>query len=208
MEQSAEIGDLAKALSAFQADVQEPKRDGVNPHLKNRFVTLASAWSAIRPVIGKHGLSVTQLAGGDGQSVTVTTQLQHSSGQWIRESIALPTGSQKGLNDAQVMGSALSYLRRYALLAILGLSAEDDDAATSYEGDARNGQRTQKRDPLEAWRSRLAQCNDEASIYKWVVEAKKLPEQARSVLRQQLDAKCQALGTTLEALIAGAEAAQ
>lgn len=123
---SQSLGALAKALSAAQGELEDAKKDAVNPHFKNRYATLASVRAAVTPVFSKHGLAVSQLNEPHGDSgVCVVTLLLHSSGEWIRSRLFVPVTKK----DPQGFGSALSYARRYALAAIANIAADDDDDA-------------------------------------------------------------------------------
>ena len=124
LEFSSELGALAKALAAAQGELQDAKKDAVNPHFKNRFASLSSVRAAITAVFSKNGLAVTQLNephGTDG--VCVVTMLLHESGQWLRSKLYVPVVKK----DPQGFGSALSYARRYALASIANIASEDDD---------------------------------------------------------------------------------
>ncbi len=124
MEQSLEIKDLATALSKAQAEIKAAVKDSTNPFFKSKYADLSSVWEACRISITKNGLSVIQTGRSDFDLVIVTTQLQHSSGQWVRgEFSAKPVK-----NDPQAIGSCITYLRRYSLAAMVGVAPEDDDA--------------------------------------------------------------------------------
>lgn len=138
MEKSEEIGELAKALAAAQGEIGNVLKSKSNPFFKSSYADLAACWDAARGPLSKHGLSVLQLpVPCEGNSVALETVLAHSSGQWISSTSAMPVS--KG--DAQGHGSALTYLRRYALCAVIGLAQEDDD------GNAASAKETQK--PVE-----------------------------------------------------------
>lgn len=126
LEFSATLGALAKALSAAQAELEDAKKDSVNPHFKNRYASLASVRAAITPVFSKHELSVVQYNEPHGDAgVCVVTLLMHSSGEWIKGKLFVPVTKK----DAQGFGSALSYARRYALAQIANIATDDDDDA-------------------------------------------------------------------------------
>lgn len=122
--QSESIGDLVAALVKAQAKMQHAVKDRTNPHFKNDYATLESVIDATRAPLAEQGLIVVQQPSvEDGQTVLVTT-LAHSSGQWMRS--VTPILSER--NNAQGLGSGLSYSRRYALAAITNISQTDDDA--------------------------------------------------------------------------------
>ena len=123
MTRSDEINELAKALAAAQGEIGTASKDRENPHFRSRYATLASVQDACRAALAKHGLSVVQLPGGEGQRVEMTTVLMHSSGQWI--SCSGTFIATKG--DPQGIGSAITYARRYQLAAIVGVAPDDDD---------------------------------------------------------------------------------
>ena len=126
MEHSDYINELAAALAAAQAQIKPAALNSVNPFLKNRYADLGAVIEASRKPLADNGLAVTQLMGGDGATVTVETMLLHKSGQWIKSTASLPVGEERGKSLAQAMGSVVTYLRRYALAAILGIYADED----------------------------------------------------------------------------------
>lgn len=119
------INELAKALSGFQAECKPVAYDKVNPHFKNRYSSLSAIQKHIAPLLGKYKLAVTQIIQGE----NVQTILMHESGQ-VLESVCPIIMTQK---TAQQMGSAITYSRRYALSAILGISADEDEDANIAE---------------------------------------------------------------------------
>ena len=124
MNHSESIKEIAAALAAFQNEVKDPSRNGENPDFKSKYVQLDGLLDAVRPVLSKHGLSVIQSTGGNGQDISVTTMLLHTSGEWI-ETDALVLKAVK--TDPQGAGSAVTYGRRYSLSAALGVAWDDDD---------------------------------------------------------------------------------
>jgi hypothetical protein len=125
---STTLGELAKALSAMQADLEPARKEAVNPHFRSRYADLAACLEAVRAPMAKHGLALSQHAGLDGDVVTLTTLLLHTSGEFLQST----AGVRLAKHDAPSVGSALTYLRRYALSAVVGLSAEaDDDGAAA-----------------------------------------------------------------------------
>lgn len=131
------IADLAAALCKAQAQMEGAKKDANNPHFKSKYADLASVWDAIRAPLTSNGLSVVQLLRSIQGGVEVETILMHASGQQISDVFAVPATK----NDAQGYGSAATYARRYALMAMVGVAPEDDDgnAAVGPAGSAGGG---------------------------------------------------------------------
>jgi hypothetical protein len=124
--QSETIGALAAALSKAQADITGALKDSSNPFFKSKYADLASCWDACRKQLAANNLAVIQTVSVNwerDESVLVTT-LAHSSGEWVRSE--LPIRAKDASPQAQ--GSAITYARRYALAAIVGLAQIDDDA--------------------------------------------------------------------------------
>lgn len=127
MEQSESIGQLADALSKAQACIECSVMDASNPFFHSRYSTLASIWQACRESLSKNGLAVIQTTDNENDRVVIITTLAHLSGEWIRGKLAIKPMK----DDPQAMGSAITYGRRYALAAMVGVSPEDDDAETA-----------------------------------------------------------------------------
>lgn len=126
MKHSESISKLSAALSLAQAEMPEVAKNAVNPFLKNRFADLGAVIQASRPVLAKHGLSISQFPTSDGTRVGVTSILMHSSGEWLEDTIALELSEEKGKSAAQVAGSIVTYLRRYSWASMLGMYADED----------------------------------------------------------------------------------
>jgi hypothetical protein len=120
---SPTLGELAKALSAAQSELEPARKEAVNPHFRSRYADLAACLEAVRAPLAKHGLAISQHAGLDGDVVTLTTLLLHTSGEYLQST----AGVRVAKHDPPTVGSALTYLRRYALSAVVGLSTEQDD---------------------------------------------------------------------------------
>lgn len=123
MLKSEEINELAAAISQAQGEIENASKNSANPHFKSKYADLAEVINCIRPVFSKHGLSVTQFPSYEGGVVSVETVIAHKSGQWMSGTISAPVSKQ----DAQGVGSATTYCRRYALAAAACLAQEDDD---------------------------------------------------------------------------------
>ena len=124
MPQSESIKELATALSKVQGELTYAKKDSANPFFKSTYADLESVWDACRSLLAKNGLSVIQMPGNyfEGR-MWLVTKLCHTSGEWIEQEMSVPV--QKA--DPQGAGSALTYMRRYALAAVVGVVQADDD---------------------------------------------------------------------------------
>ena len=120
MTQSPTIKELATALVDFQGEMRPVIKDAKNPFFKSKYVSLSAILSAIQEPLAKNGLSFCQFPSGDNG---LTTILMHKSGEWLQDTV----NTQPVKNDPQAIGSAITYMRRYALGSILGLNIEDDD---------------------------------------------------------------------------------
>lgn len=125
MTHSEQINELATALAKAQSQIEGAKKDSTNPHFRSSYADLASVWDACRKPLTANGLSVIQSAENSAEGYYgVTTMLLHTSGQWMRGTLYLKPMK----DDPQGAGSALTYARRYALSAMVGVAPEDDDA--------------------------------------------------------------------------------
>jgi hypothetical protein len=132
MNKSESIKELAGALAKFQGDVSNPKNTASNPQFNSKYAPLQDILSMVRPLLSKQGLSVVQSTAGDLENVTISTMLLHESGEYLGTNPFVLKGEQTLKGGAKVLniqgaGSMITYVRRYQLSAILGLSSEDDD---------------------------------------------------------------------------------
>ena len=139
MEKSEQLNELATALAKAQGELENASKSSANPHFKSKYADLAEILNTVRPVFSANGLSVTQCPGFANGMVTVETLLMHVSGQWIISTISAPVGKQ----DAQGVGSAITYCRRYSLAAVAGIAQEDDDGNASI-GQTPKAAKTQR----------------------------------------------------------------
>jgi len=129
MNKSESIKELATALCAFQSEVEKIKKTATNPFFKSKYATLSDILDVIREPLASNGLSFVQFPSGE---YGLSTMLMHVSGEWLSESYIMKPVK----TDPQGAGSVITYQRRYALGAILGLNIDvDDDANASSEKD-------------------------------------------------------------------------
>jgi len=125
--QSDSVGAIAAALAKAQGEIQDAVTDSANPFFKSKYADLHSVISAIKDPLSKHGLAYVQSPDFEGNTVTLVTTLMHSSGEWVKSRITMTP--QKP--DPQGIGSVITYARRYALAAIVGIAQQDDDAESA-----------------------------------------------------------------------------
>jgi hypothetical protein len=132
---SESIAAIAAALAKAQAEMGNAIKDRTNPAFRSTYADLASVREAVTGPLSANGIAVVQAPGNDGDSVTVETRLLHTSGEWIGSVVS----ARPAKNDPQAVGSAITYLRRYGLMAMTGIAPDDDDgqAATNPAPAAR-----------------------------------------------------------------------
>ena len=150
MNRSEAINELAAALSKAQGAFENPKKNRevrvtskrTGATYKFSYATFDEIVDCIRKPLADNGLSFTQGVNG----AVITTMLLHASGQWL--STELPIKAGEADNAAQAMGSAITYAKRYALTAMLGIASEEDDDGNAADGNVIDQSRysdTQKR---------------------------------------------------------------
>lgn len=145
MKKSESIAELAKALAAFHLEVKQPLKDKANPFFKSKYVPLENVVEAITDIAPKHGLSFMQYPINQENKVGIVTILIHSSGEYIETE---PIFAQPGKNDPQATGSVITYLKRYSLSAVFGITSdEDDDGNSATFGDSQQKTTTKTNSP-------------------------------------------------------------
>lgn len=133
---SEQLNELFSALAKAQANILSAKKDSSNPFFKSKFADLSSVWEAIRKPLTDNGLSIIQTCEGVTGAMFLITWLGHSSGQWMKSRV--PIAPAKA--DPQSLGSYITYMRRYALSAIVGVVSDEDDDGEAAMKHARIAQ--------------------------------------------------------------------
>jgi hypothetical protein len=120
---TGDIAVFAKAFLAAQKAQEAVKKASTNPAFKSKYADLAGVVEAVVPALNDNGIAYMQLPSNDGELVGVTTILIHESGATCTGTLHMKPSKA----DPQGVGSAITYARRYALLAITGAAPEDDD---------------------------------------------------------------------------------
>lgn len=121
--QSESVGTIFKALAAAQKEIQNPVKNAKNPHFKSTYTTLDEGLNVIREALSAVEIAVFQRTYMTDSLLMLETVLGHASGEWLCSHypvITVPYKPQDGL-------SALTYARRGALFAAVGIAGEDDD---------------------------------------------------------------------------------
>ena len=124
MKHSESIAALAGALAKAQLQIEPASKNATNPHFRSHYADLASIWDACRGPLGANGLSIVQFpCDGEVGRIGLCTMIVHSSGEWMSETITVKALKE----DPQFLGGVLTYLRRYSLAAVVGVTATEDD---------------------------------------------------------------------------------
>lgn len=131
MNKSESIKELAAALAKFQGEVTNPTNsETVTVKTKSgasysyKYAPLDEILKLVRPILSKNGLAIVQVPHSTGKEMFITTTLLHSSGEWIEYP---PLSLMATDLSPQSAGSVITYGRRYALSAILGIASDDDN---------------------------------------------------------------------------------
>mgnify|MGYP001386554353 FL=1 len=186
MDKSEEIDKLAIALAKFQGSLEQPSlnsevkvRTKTGGEYKFKYADLSECKRAAKQPLADNELSVCQLIEDD---YSIRTILLHSSGQWISSKVRMPSNTA----DAQSIGSAITYAKRYAFCAILGIVADDDEDANIASGNSAQKEQP-KEQPKKTANSRVKKeltrdhLNNESamkSISEWLYNKEKIAKEA------------------------------
>ena len=121
---SEKIDVVSKALMIAKKQMGPVFKDATNPYYKSKYASLGAFIDATDSALTDNGILLFQCVGHENEKPVLFTTLTHAeSGQWIRSSAPLINKS----GDSQGLGSAITYMRRYSLCAMLGICADEDD---------------------------------------------------------------------------------
>lgn len=126
---SDDISQIATALAVAQGQIDDASKGAKNPYFNSKYADLAAVRSVIREPLSNNGLSIVQLPRTVEGGAIVKTILMHTSGQFISNELFMPASK----NDPHGLGSAITYARRYSIMSMLSLAAEDDDGNAAVE---------------------------------------------------------------------------
>lgn len=184
MHASESINELATALALAQGEVENASKTSTNPHFRSKYADLAEIINTVRPVFARHGLAIVQSPSYADGLVSVTTLLTHKSGQWIRDTASAPAPKL----DPQGVGSAVTYLRRYALGAFACIASEADDDGNAASAKPRAN--TPSKDAITQATAELRSCKtlDElkAAFSSFPAEIRTLVGSIKDEMKEQL----------------------
>ena len=124
MLQSESIAELLAALAEVQSEL--PTMPKSSQAYGYKYTDLDTITQTIKPILSKHGIGYMQSVGGTENALTLTTRIYNKKGEYIEDTAVLPTITSTKNNAAQTLGMSITYMRRYALCAMLGITSEED----------------------------------------------------------------------------------
>ncbi len=137
MQKSEQLNELAAALAKAQAAIKQPvkarkatiKSDKTS--YSYSYADLPAIIEAYRAPFAEQGLSIIQSVRTEERCVKITTMLLHSSGQWVLDELSMSVAE----NRPQAVGSAITYGRRYAISAMVGIAPDEDDDGAEAQAE-------------------------------------------------------------------------
>jgi hypothetical protein len=130
---------LDDAIAKAQGQIRNAALNRTNEHLKSSYADLAAVWDACRTACSEAGVSIVQSLWPKKHFVVVTTRLSHR-GQWVEADLPVKGEAQKGVNNKQQLGIAITYGKRYSLTSMLGIPAGEDTDGEEERGGGHDGQ--------------------------------------------------------------------
>ncbi|WP_040929091.1 ERF family protein [Nosocomiicoccus massiliensis] len=168
-DKSESIKHISEAMAKFQGEVTQPKKDKTNPFFKSKYVPLENVVEVITDEAPKHGLSFFQSPCNDEHGrIGISTLVTHQSGEFIEFE---PLFMKAEKNNAQGSGALITYLRRYTLSSIFGITSDEDDDGNATSSPARqtpqlaNEQQLKTlKDEIEAFTQKFEQATEETVL--------------------------------------------
>jgi hypothetical protein len=166
MKTSESIKTIGAAMLNFQSEVTKIAKSAKNPFFKSTYAPLPDILETIMPVLQKHGLVMMQFPKGQNELETII--LHPVSGEFMSESYYMKPAKE----DPQAYGSVITYQRRYALGAILGLNIDEDD-------DGNKASAPQSEEPEKPWMSK----EERDKLLDWIMKGKYNGKTADQVIK-------------------------
>lgn len=154
---------FAEAMNALQIEMPQIKKDRANPHMHSRYATYESIDAILRPLYSKHGFSVRFTTRGQGNRIRVGCTVSHVGGHSQSE-VELESGPDvagargtANKTEVQGVGSIVTYLKRYTLMAAFAVAVQDDETDDDGTGSRKktNGKEPPPPDRWELWLDKL-----------------------------------------------------
>lgn len=183
---SENIGELVKALAKAQLKFDPVLKDNENPAFRSKYADLATVIESTRKHLATEGISIIQMphakfGNDDAKEMILTTLMAHTSGEWIATDLSLPAMMRERF-DAQAVGSAITYARRYALAAMTGVAQEDDDGNKA----AGVGSKEAAKEVATAKLKKAAAGDESVSIVEWKSDQLAITGNGLAIIRANL----------------------
>lgn len=162
--------EIATALVKAQKAFGPALKTHTNPAFKSKYADLSACVEAVMDALNDNGIAMIQQTRQDDTGVTVETMFLHESGEFITSGpLHVPAAKQ----DPQGYGSALTYARRYSLMAACGIAPEDDDgnAASKRQADQRPAVQRMPDNVLADWLAYVGEAESVGDLKKRAAEA-------------------------------------
>ncbi|QDK01347.1 ssDNA binding protein [Microbacterium phage WaterT] len=174
---TAKTKTLTEALIEFQKDLPSVGLDSTNPAFKSKYASLGAVTKAVIPKLTEHGFAFSVGSFVENGLLVVDAHLIHESGE--SRSLQFPITETL----PQKVGSAITYARRYALAALTGVVADEDDdgnaASQQTVAEKRIEQARQTPQPAQA-AARTQDSDSQAAVRKWIGNDDARKEQANA----------------------------
>ena len=159
---------IASALAAAQINMGKALKQSSNPHFRSKYADLGSVMDACMPALNAVGIAVIQPTGEDDYGRYVETRLIHESGDSL--SCRVPLIVSK--NDMQGYGGAVTYARRYGLMAMAGIAPEDDDGNAAAAAAPKKAEKPPVEDEMAWFKEHLPKMSSPDHLNSVMMRAK------------------------------------
>lgn len=166
LEFSPQINEIASALAKAQGELKNVVKDNINPFFKSKYADLGSILDECREPLSKNGLAIIQMPCTKEGKANLVTLLTHSSGQWMRSCIEVKSTK----DDIQGLGAGITYMRRYTLCAMVGITQEDDDAEGALDRRRKYEEAKKEIQKIEAIDNRKISKTEKNELIKTIQE--------------------------------------
>ena len=182
--------EFAQAIIQAQSNIEGAKKGKSNPAFKSKYADLAAVWDAVGKALEDAGLAVLQFpVEAPAGYVGLETVLVFKTGETFGRTFHAPV---KDATNPQAMGSALTYARRYALSAVLGVCPEDDDGNKASEAPKAQAPKEQPKptgwteeQAMNAWAA-AREVEEQKEVYRLTKSSGNIPEPAKTNRLKQM----------------------